>query len=425
MKTSRLLTSLTFAAIYCFCMSCSPSASFYKVEDGVFTNGEEAPYYYIGANFWYGAIIGSESAGGGSRTRLISELDSLKSIGIDNLRILVGGDGEDGVPTRVEPSLQKAPGVYNDTLFAGLDFLLAEMGRRDMKAVLYLNNSWEWSGGYGVYLEWAGHGKAPIPAQTGYAAYTEAVSHFITDDRAREMFADHVEKVVSRVNTVTGKAYRDDPAIFSWQICNEPRCFSDNDSVRTAFTAWLKQTAAQIKAIDPNHMVSTGSEGLWGCEGSMELFEEIHSCPDIDYMTIHIWPYNWSWVHAVSLAEDLQTAIEKTDEYIDMHLEVARKYGKPVVIEEFGFPRDGFQFSKKATTVSRDAYYRHVFSRVAGSASERGLLAGLISGDGADLPRSLRQMCIGSVAMTIAEIPPRSSRGLIPSMRPTPRQLGL
>lgn len=40
------------------------------------------------------------------------------------------------------------------------------------------------------------------------------------------MAADHVRKIVSRVNTVTGKSYSEDPAIFSWQIANEPRCFS-------------------------------------------------------------------------------------------------------------------------------------------------------------------------------------------------------
>lgn len=48
--------------------------------------------------------------------------------------------------TKVEPTLQEAPGVYNDTILAGLDYLLMEMGKRKMVAVLYLNNSWEWSG---------------------------------------------------------------------------------------------------------------------------------------------------------------------------------------------------------------------------------------------------------------------------------------
>ena len=108
--------------------------NFVRVENGQFIrNGK--PYYYIGTNFWYGAILGSEGEGG-NRVRLCRELDSLKSIGIDNLRILVGSDGERGVAAKVEPTLQVAPGVYNDTIFAGLDYLLAEMAKRDMLAVL-------------------------------------------------------------------------------------------------------------------------------------------------------------------------------------------------------------------------------------------------------------------------------------------------
>lgn len=71
---------------------------------------------------------------GGDRDRLHRELDFLKSIGVDNLRVLVGADGEDGVKTRVEPSLQKAPGVYNDTILAGLDYFMNELKKRDMTA---------------------------------------------------------------------------------------------------------------------------------------------------------------------------------------------------------------------------------------------------------------------------------------------------
>ena len=59
---------------------------FVKVETGHFvTNGK--PYYYVGTNFWYGAILGSEGQGG-NRDRLCRELDEMKRMGIDNLRIL-------------------------------------------------------------------------------------------------------------------------------------------------------------------------------------------------------------------------------------------------------------------------------------------------------------------------------------------------
>ena len=111
-------------------------------------------------------------------------------------------------------------------------------------------------------------------------------------------------------------------------------------------------------------MVSVGSEGLWGCENSPELLERVTAIPGVDYMTIHIWPYNWSWARADSLKEDLAGACAKTDDYIASHLALAEKYGQPVVVEEFGFPRDGFSPDHSAATECRDAYYRHLFSKV-------------------------------------------------------------
>ena len=375
MMKTRILSVLTVVAAGLLCACQAQKPSFVEVKDGKFVC-EDYPSHYVGTNFWYGAILGSEGVGG-DRARLEAELDTLKALGMTNLRVLVGGDGPDGIPTRVSPTLQKEPGVYNDTIFWGLDYLLAEMGERNMKAVLYINNSWEWSGGYGMYLEWAGEGKALIPAEVGYSAFMNSVSKFVTNEKAKELFYDHVKHVVSRTNTVTGKPYKDDPAIFSWQIGNEPRCFRADKEGQDAFVDYMWTTAALIKSIDPNHMVSSGNEGEMGCENSMELYERIHSCPDIDYMNIHIWPYNWSWVRENTLATNLPVAIKNTDDYIDAHLALAAKYGKPVVLEEFGFPRDGFQFKQGTSTDSRDAYYKHVFGRIVESAREGGLFAGL------------------------------------------------
>ena len=170
MRITGILSAVTVAATVSLLSSCQVSEpSFVRVEDGKFIC-DNTPSYFIGANFWYGAILGSEGQGG-DRARLEAELDTLKALGVTNLRVLVGGDGPDGIPTRIMPTLQKEPGVYNDAIFRGLDFLLAEMAERDMKAVLYINNSWEWSGGYGMYLEWAGAGKSVIPSIVGYQAY--------------------------------------------------------------------------------------------------------------------------------------------------------------------------------------------------------------------------------------------------------------
>ena len=356
--------------------ACSPTEvkrSFIKVNDkGQFIR-DGKPYYYVGTNFWYGAILGSEGEGG-NRERLHKELDFLKNIGINNLRVLVGADGESGVKTRVEPSLQVAPGVYNDTILAGLDYFMNELRKRDMTAVLYLNNSWEWSGGYSMYLQWSGHGKAVVPAVDGWSAYMEYVKQFQQSDSAKALFANYVKDIVTRTNRYNKIRYVDDPTLMSWQIGNEPRAFSDEN--KEPFAQWMADVASLIKSLDPNHMVSSGSEGLWGCENDITLFEKIHADANIDYLNIHVWPYNWGWVKKDSLMELLPQAKENTKKYIDEHMVVAKKYCKPVVLEEFGFPRDGFKFSKEASTNARDEYYRYVFDLIRQDRESGGLFAG-------------------------------------------------
>lgn len=369
------LVTLCLSAVLCgaCCTETQQQASpFVQVEKGMFVR-DGKPYKYIGANFWYGGILASEGEGG-NRERLVQELDSLKSIGIDNLRILVGSDGARGITSKVEPTLQTAPGVYNDTILAGLDFLLSEMKKRDMLAVLYLNNSWEWSGGYSQYLEWAGKGKAPVPSIDGWPAFMDYVKEFPNNKKAKSLFADYVKDIITRINRYTNISYVEDPTIMSWQIGNEPRAFSGEN--KEAFAIWMAEVSRFIKSLDRNHLVSTGSEGKHGCEEDLALFERIHADKHIDYMNIHIWPYNWGWAPADSLSEKAEAAQLQSKQYIDEHLEIAQKYGKPLVLEEFGYPRDGFRFDKSATTQARDTYYQYIFSLITDRTAQSAGLTG-------------------------------------------------
>lgn len=343
---------------------------FVTVEDGKFML-DGKPYKYAGTNFWYGAILASPG-NGGDRTRLSEELDSLQALGIDNLRILAGGDGNRTIPSHIEPTLQTAPGEYNEDILKGLDYLIAELERRNMKAVIYLNNAWEWSGGFGTYLEWAGHEEAPLPLRDGYDKYIKYASRFVTDEKAKNMFANHVRNIVTRVNSVTGKPYTDSPAIMSWQIANEPRCFDPAN--KEVFYKWLTDTGRLIKSLDPNHLVSTGSEGKWGCEGDIDLWARIHNSDAIDYANIHIWPYNWNWIDKstpAGVVADVDSACKYTLAYIDEHYD--RLGGaKPIVLEEFGYPRDSMAIAPGSPTTGRDRYYEYVFSIIRDSGKING-----------------------------------------------------
>ncbi len=364
-----MLMSIVMAMAAC---GLSAQTGFVKVKDGHFVRHGQ-PYYYVGTNFWYGAILGSEGQGG-DRKRLCRELDKMKSLGIDNLRILVGSDGKRGVKTKVEPTLQEAPGVYNDTILAGLDYLLMQMEKRNMVAVLYLNNSWEWSGGYGYYLEQAGMGKAPRPNEDGYPAFMNFVAKYASCEKAHQLFYDYVRFIIGRTNRYTHRRYVDDPAIMSWQIGNEPRAFSKE--ALPDFEHWLAETSSLIRSLDSNHLISIGSEGSWGCENDIACYERICADKNVDYCNIHLWPYNWSWARQDHLVEDLGVSCKNTKEYIDQHLAVCARIKKPLVMEEFGYPRDGFSFTPGSSTVGRDGYYQYVFGLVADNAEKGGYFAG-------------------------------------------------
>ena len=343
-----------------------------RVENNHFVVNDK-PYYFVGTNFWYGAILGSTGLGG-DRVRLVKELDFMKGNGLVNLRVLIGSDGTNGVASKVEPTLQIKPGIYNDTIFDGLDFLMSELGKRNMKAVLFFTNSWEWSGGYSQYLNWAGKGKNPVPSVDGWPAYMEYVKQYAGCKECEQLLKNHIKHIVSRTNRYSKKKYTEDPAIFSWQIGNEPRAFSDTN--KPLFVAWLKDISSYIKSLDKNHLVSIGSEGQWGCEMDMGLFKQIHSDPNIDYLTMHIWPKNWSWLDVKNMNGTLQNSIDKTAEYINNHMAVARELSKPIVLEEFGFPRDHHQYNLTDSTVLRDTYYASVFEIILKASKTNDVLAG-------------------------------------------------
>ena len=379
MRIFRLLSVVLSLSLVLGLTSCSSEGNnnkFITVENGQFMR-DGKPYYFVGTNFWYGAILGSEGEGG-NRERLCKELDFMKANGIDNLRILVGGEGENGLLGKIEPNLQPLPGEYNDDVLAGLDFLLMELGKRQMTAVLYFNNAWEWSGGFTQYVAWANETPVLVPRVDGWFSYNEFAGEFVRNERAKEIFYNHLRYIISRTNRYTGVKYIDDPAIFSWQICNEPRAFSPTreGENQEAFAEWIAESAKIIRSIDPNHMISTGSEGFYGCEWDMDLCEKIHALEEISYVNCHVWPYNWKWMRGEAMREDLQKSCENTEEYINMHLELGRKIGKPVVVEEFGMPRDNMDFHKGSPVMCRDMYYTFVFDLIVKARQANDVFAG-------------------------------------------------
>ena len=357
--TSALLASSGFAAR-------RRGGSFVRRTGTEFRIGG-APYRIAGTNMWYAAYLGAD-APIGNRDRLKRELDRVAALGINNVRIL-GSSEFSPLKNSVRPTFRNRTRHFNETLLRGLDNALAEMGRRGLTAVIYLNNFWEWSGGMMTYLYWTNGGRyvnMNDPAHP-WPEFPDMSSEFYGHPAAVRMFDDYVRAVVARRNTVTGRLYRDDPAILSWQLANEPRPGGSEAAGHKhmkAYLAWIDGTARLIKSIDPNHMVSTGSEGTMGCIDSDRCVINAHGSAAIDYVNAHVWPQNWSWADPKNLAGTWPTVERNSRDYIARQLGIAKRLNKPLVIEEFGFPRDGGSFDPGTPTMFKDRFYQLIYSTV-------------------------------------------------------------
>ncbi len=338
--------------------------NFVSVKGKNFYIGDEK-YFYLGVNMWYGVNLGSETEYG-NRKRLLRELDHLRSLGINNLRIM--GASEGAQFNTVRPSIQPMLGQYDENVLIGLDFLLDEMSRRNMYAVIFLNNYWVWSGGMSQYVSWITDKPVPNPFKEEYSwdEFMEFSARFYSIDEAQKYYRNYIEMLLNRKNTINGKLYREDPTIMAWQLANEPRPRKGKFGLKNfeIFKQWIFETAAYIKSIDPDHLVSIGNEGLAGCMESEELYLDIHNSKDIDYMTFHLWVLNWGWFDPQNPEATYFEAEEKAVKYIQQHIDYAEQLGKPTVLEEFGFPRDGHSYSPFASTVYRNHYYQMVFETI-------------------------------------------------------------
>ena len=348
---------------------------FIRRDDTRLLLGDEL-YRVAGANMWYAAWLGAD-APFGDRARLGRELDRLKELGLNNLRIMAAAE-EGPLKNSIKPGFSLPDGTLNPALLGGLDYALAEIAKRGMTAVVCLGNFWEWSGGFGTWLyrvtgEYMDMNDPAHP----WPAYPDATAAFYANPQAVALYHDHVRSIVTRTNAVTGQRYADDPAIMSWQLANEPRPGGSDAGVaqhREAYLQWIDATAALIRSLDGNHLVSLGHEGTQGAHGSEDLVRRAHT--NIDYLTAHIWPLNWGWVSGKDLAGTWDAGSAKVRDYLATHDRLATELGKPLLFEEFGFPRDGESYDPKATTTFRDQYYGLIYGAVEASWDNGGPIMG-------------------------------------------------
>ena len=236
-------------------------------------------------------------------------------------------------------TLQPEAGVYSEENLRHLDRLIAKGKEHGVRFIFALTNYWHELGGMPQYNAWDGNPNG-------------GMQHFMNDPDTQKWFKDYISMLLNRTNTVTGVKYKNEPAIFAWEIMNEGR--NPDSSNPQELANWYQDIAQYIKSIDPNHMVSTGEEGF--DYGMPEVYSEEEysntyvlrakegtsylantSIPEIDYGTAHWYPSRW-----ISRTNE-SDVIRAQRAFMKDHAKIAEDLGKPFVVGEYGFEGWGNQ----------------------------------------------------------------------------------
>ncbi|NTJ43884.1 cellulase family glycosylhydrolase [Agrobacterium larrymoorei] len=182
-----------------------------------------------------------------------------------------------------------------------VDRVIAEASKRNLRLIIAFVDFWAYTGGAQQMNAWYGS--------------SDKYTFFAQDQRTRNDYKAWVRHVLSRVNTITGVRYSDDPTIFAWELANEPDIHPE-----PLLHDWLSEMSAYVKSLAPRQLVTTG-------HGNMNQKLSDMNIPTVNFGTWHGYPSYVKMSHS------------EFDDRIREYCGIGKKIGKPVILEEFGVPR--------------------------------------------------------------------------------------
>ncbi|KAL3714503.1 hypothetical protein ACJRO7_006427 [Eucalyptus globulus] len=358
----RLKFAVLALAVLLFQANCEAAVDGVRGSGFARTNGihfvaNGKPLYLNGFNAYWMMYMASDPS---TRDKVTSALQEAAKNGMNIARTWAFSDGG-------YRALQTSPGVYNEDMFKGLDFAISEAGKNGVYLILSLANNWNDFGGRHQYVQWA--------RNSGQSLTND--DEFFTNSVTKAYYKNHIKAVLTRMNTVTGMAYKDDPTIFAWELMNEPRCPSDPSG--KSLQDWVSEMVAYVKSIDSNHMLEVGLEGFYGQSvpgkqqsnpGGLLIgtdFISNNQLPQVDFATMHLYPEQW----LPSASEGEQAAF--VDKWVQVHIQDSNTIlNKPIILGEFGKSSNssGYNLAK------RDSYFGRLYDAIYTSASKQGSCAG-------------------------------------------------
>jgi hypothetical protein len=307
----------------------------------------DKPFRFVGAS-------ASIMHGTNERKHYDSVLAAIANDGLKVVRIwALGEQPAPGEPHHPLYAFRIGQEGWVEASFTHLDRVLAAAKKRGLKVIVVLANRWKDYGGIGMYMNWAG---VKVPRDPRGEPLSTMLSSFYACTQCQTLYRAHVERVVTRTNSVTGVPYREDPTIMAWELINEASAITARDEETLLY--WVRDTARFVRTLDQNHMVSAGHIG-YGTRREREVWRKVQALPEVDFADTHSYPETDRRVSSVAR---LGHWIE--DPIAIAHLELK----KPLVFGEFGFAR-GERFGEGAGRARwMEAFLSQAAARGAGGA---------------------------------------------------------
>lgn|GEM_PF-2899307 len=137
--------------------------------------------------------------------------------------------------------------------------------------------------------------------------------------------------------------YKDSPAVV-WEIMNEPGQASGGGMSQADMKAFYQNTAAHIKANDPNHLVSTGTlDSYQSWQSGTSGYADVHSGKDVDLISMHEYEY---------FAIGNSGAAGRWGQ----NVAAAKQVNKPIFVGEFGVVPKGCVTPDQRASVAKGKY---------------------------------------------------------------------
>ncbi len=269
-------------------------------------------------------FVGANAAithGRNHRAAMETVLDAVMADGLRVVRVWALGEyPSDAPPWTRDYAWRIGPDGWVEESAVHLDRILDAARSRGLRVIVVLANRWADYGGASRYLQWAG---LRAPDATGAVAEAE-LGAFFREAAAEGLYRSHVARVVGRVSSTTGGAYRDDPAVFAWELVNESEALPRD---REALVGWTRTMARLIRGIDPDHMIAAGHIGYRASAGRT-TWRMVQEVDEVSYADAHAYPTELGAVPGLAALEA----------YCADHAQLARHVvRKPMVWGEFGF----------------------------------------------------------------------------------------